>query len=58
MNIVAQVELERALDRTWIYIDMDMFFAAVELRDNPELANKPVVVYDSSMIMTASYIAR
>ncbi len=58
MNIVAQIEQERLLDRTWIYIDMDMFFAAVEIRENPELINKPVVVYDSSMIMTASYLAR
>jgi DNA polymerase kappa len=37
---------------------MDMFFAAVEIRENPELKEKPVVVYDSSMIMTASYVAR
>jgi DNA polymerase kappa len=37
---------------------MDMFFAAVEIRENPELASKPLVVYDSSMIMTANYIAR
>lgn len=37
---------------------MDMFFAAVEIRDNPELSQKPVVVFDNSMIMTASYVAR
>jgi DNA polymerase kappa len=52
------VQLERALDRTWIYIDMDMFFAAVEIKDNPELKCKPVIVYDNAMIMTASYQAR
>ena len=38
---------ERPLDRTWIYIDMDMFFAAVEIRDNPQLKDKAVVVYDN-----------
>lgn len=37
---------------------MDMFFAAVEIRDNPQLKDKAVVVYDNQMIMTASYQAR
>jgi DNA polymerase kappa len=37
---------------------MDMFYAAVEIRDNPELADKPIAVGDSSMISTANYIAR
>jgi nucleotidyltransferase/DNA polymerase involved in DNA repair len=29
---------------------MDMFYAAVELRDNPELAKKPVAIGDNTMI--------
>jgi nucleotidyltransferase/DNA polymerase involved in DNA repair len=29
---------------------MDMFFAAVEIKDNPELADKPVAVGDALMI--------
>ena len=37
---------------------MDMFFAAVEIRDNPDLADKPVAVYNNKMIMTGNYIAR
>ena len=37
---------------------MDMFFAAVEMRDNPELAGKPVAVGGMSMISTANYEAR
>lgn len=27
-----------------IHIDMDCFFAAVEVKDNPDLAGKPVIV--------------
>ena len=37
---------------------MDMFFAAVEIRDRPELADKPVAVGGEMMISTANYIAR
>ena len=37
---------------------MDMFFVAVEIRDNPALANKPIAVGGMSMISTANYIAR
>ena len=36
--------------RTWIHIDMDMFFAAVEIRDDPSLGDIPIVVGDNSMI--------
>ena len=37
---------------------MDMFFAAVEILDNPDLKGKSVVVVDNAMIMTANYVAR
>ncbi len=37
---------------------MDMFYAAVEIRDNPSLADKPVAVGGQMMISTANYIAR
>ena len=30
--------------RKIIHIDMDCFFAAVEMRDNPELVGKPIAV--------------
>ena len=49
---------KRDLTRLWIHIDMDMFYAAVEIRDRPELANKPVAVGGESMISTANYVAR
>ena len=50
--------LQHDTTRTWMHIDMDMFFAAVEIRDNPSLADKPVAVGGYSMISTANYIAR
>jgi DNA polymerase kappa len=55
---INEIELERILTETWIHIDMDMFYASVEIRDDPSLANKPVAVGGNSMITTANYIAR
>ncbi len=52
------IEKTRELDRTWAHIDMDMFFAAVEIRDDPSLADKPVAVGGEMMISTANYVAR
>ena len=41
---------KRECRRTWMHIDLDMFYAACEIRDNPSLANKPVAVGDNAMI--------
>jgi DNA polymerase kappa len=41
---------ERNLTRTWLHVDMDMFYAACEIRDRPDLVDKPVAVGDYSMI--------
>ena len=44
-----------------IHIDMDAFFANVELRDNPELRGKPIAVghdAERGVVSTASYEAR
>lgn len=49
---------EREVRHTWLHVDMDMFYAAVELRDNPNLANKPIAVGDNTMIQTTNYVAR
>ena len=51
-------EKERELSRTWVHIDMDMFFAACEIRDRPDMEELPVAVGDYSMIQTTNYVAR
>jgi DNA polymerase-4 len=48
--------------RKIIHVDMDMFYAAVELLERPELCDQPVVVGGSpksrSVVTTANYVAR
>ena len=41
-----------------MHIDMDMFYAAVELIDKPHLKDLPVAIGNTSMISTANYVAR
>lgn len=57
-SLIKEIERDRELSRTWAHIDMDMFYAAVEIRDDPSLADKPLAVGNDSMISTANYIAR
>jgi DNA polymerase-4 len=47
-------------DLTIAHLDCDAFYAAVEKRDNPELADKPVIIGGGKrgVVSTACYIAR
>ena len=56
--IVEELEKKRDLSRTFVHIDMDAFYAAVEILDNPELRDKPMAVGGNSMLSTSNYPAR
>nr|XP_012317565.1 DNA polymerase kappa [Aotus nancymaae] len=53
-----ELEQSRNLNNTIVHIDMDAFYAAVEMRDNPELKDKPIAVGSMSMLATSNYYAR
>uniref|UniRef100_M4BXN8 DNA polymerase kappa n=1 Tax=Hyaloperonospora arabidopsidis (strain Emoy2) TaxID=559515 RepID=M4BXN8_HYAAE len=55
---VAQMEASRDLSHIIVVVDMDMFYAAVEMRDKPELRDVPLAVGGLNMISTANYAAR
>ena len=50
------------MGRTIIHVDMDAFYAAVEVRDNPELRGKPLIIgalpHERGVVSTCSYEAR
>jgi DNA polymerase IV len=44
-----------------LHIDMDAFYASVEIRDRPEISDKPVIVAHTQgrgVVLSANYIAR
>lgn len=57
-KLVEDLEKQRTYNRIIVHFDLDMFFAAVEIRDNPELKDKPVAIGGDSMVSTSNYIAR
>ncbi|XP_076218095.1 DNA polymerase kappa isoform X3 [Aptenodytes patagonicus] len=50
-KLVMELEQNRNLSSTIVHIDMDAFYAAVEMRDNPELKEKPIAVGSMSMLV-------
>ncbi|KAF4676721.1 cytosolic iron-sulfur protein assembly [Perkinsus chesapeaki] len=59
-SIIANARKHCACDseRWCCVVDMDMFYAAVEIRDDPKLRDVPLAVGGESMISTANYVAR
>lgn len=57
-DIVKNLENKRNFRNICCVLDMDMFFAAVEIRDQPWLKDKPVAVGNDQMISTSNYVAR
>ena len=50
------------MNRTIIHVDMDAFFAAIEVRDNPKLSGQPLIIGalpgERGVVSTCSYEAR
>lgn len=57
-KMVAEMEEHRDLRRVIVHVDMDAFYAAVEMRDCPDLKEKPMAVGSMSMLSTSNYHAR
>uniref|UniRef100_A0A8D0D8A7 DNA polymerase kappa n=1 Tax=Sander lucioperca TaxID=283035 RepID=A0A8D0D8A7_SANLU len=57
-RMATELERSRDLSRVIVHVDMDAFYAAVEIRDCPELKDKPMAVGSMSMLSTSNYHAR
>ncbi|XP_075871261.1 DNA polymerase kappa isoform X2 [Nelusetta ayraudi] len=57
-RVVTELEKSRDLTRVIVHVDMDAFYAAVEMRDCPELKDQPMAVGSMSMLSTSNYHAR
>ncbi|ORX35753.1 hypothetical protein BD324DRAFT_652294 [Kockovaella imperatae] len=56
-RILAEVEATRDLSQTIVHVDMDAFYASVEVKHDPSLKGKPFGV-GQGVLTTASYEAR
>ncbi|KAM6964847.1 DNA polymerase kappa [Aplochiton taeniatus] len=57
-RVTSSLEKGRDLSRMIVHVDMDAFYAAVEMKDSPDLKDKPMAVGSMSMLSTSNYIAR
>ncbi|XP_063151603.1 DNA polymerase kappa isoform X2 [Candoia aspera] len=57
-KLAVALDQNRDLSCTIVHIDMDAFYAAVEMRDNHELRDKPIAVGSLNMLSTSNYHAR
>jgi DNA polymerase kappa len=55
-EFLCNIEKQRDLSRVLVHIDMDAFYANVEIRDNPSLADKPMAVGGESMLVRMFFI--
>ena len=55
-RMAAELEGSRDLSRVIVHVDMDAFYAAVEMRDCPELKDKPMAVGSMSMLVGSTVI--
>ncbi|CAF1032395.1 unnamed protein product [Adineta steineri] len=55
---LSQLDKTRDLSRTFCHIDMDAFYASVEMRENPALQHVPMAVGGEGMLSTSNYLAR
>ncbi|VEL22087.1 unnamed protein product [Protopolystoma xenopodis] len=53
---MSEYRRRRDFSRHIVHIDMDAFFAAVEMRDKPELRHIPMAVGSNSMLVSHDYI--
>uniref|UniRef100_A0A672H342 Polymerase (DNA directed) kappa n=1 Tax=Salarias fasciatus TaxID=181472 RepID=A0A672H342_SALFA len=53
-RMASSLEKSRDLSRLIVHVDMDAFYAAVEMRDCPELKDKPMAVGSMSMLVGSS----
>ncbi|KAH9524683.1 hypothetical protein Btru_027523 [Bulinus truncatus] len=57
-ELIQNLKDNRDLTHTFVHVDMDAFYAAVEMRDDARLRDKPMAVGGMGMLSTSNYIAR
>jgi DNA polymerase kappa len=48
---IKNIDIKRDFSRSIVHIDMDAFYANVEMRDDPSLCDKPMAVGSESMLV-------